>query len=276
VARALCSRQPADAQRLLNRLYRQAPNHADLPAFDSLLAALEHLDRPVEDPRAELHFLREVAPAARRLLGFQSRDLLAPLWRQLAAALLGRPFRSDEPDLHCSFALSQAQDWAAAADSVRGEPQWWLHAALCLRLALCAFQGRNRPLALTAWCHLCWRAPDAAADALEHRRHPDTGVTALWQHYVASAEELTPSGESWTAAGFPAWLLLHEPGLAQQLRADLPTGDTPAEEGFRSVHRWIEARRAGRSDEEMALRKALQAGNPMLFRYLKQSLGQRA
>jgi hypothetical protein len=89
-------------------------------------------------------------------------------------------------------------------------------------------------------------------------------------------EELWPSGvplePALTAADFPAWLLLREPGLNLQLAVDLALGNTPAEETYRSVHRWIDARRANRSADELALRKTLQAYHPVLFRYLKRSV----
>jgi hypothetical protein len=39
------------------------------------------------------------------------------------------------------------------------------------------------------------------------------------------------------------------------------------------VHRWLEARRAQKKDDELAQRKALQAGHPLLFRYLKSVVG---
>jgi hypothetical protein len=274
IVRALCTRNRRDCERLLDRLYAAAPNHADLAAFDGLIAALDHLNRRIDEARQELDFLRATAPAAKRLLGFQARDLLGPLWRQLAEALEGRPYADDEPELHRSFALSQAQDWPGVGDSITREAQWWLHATLCLRLAQSAYHCRNRTLALTAWFHLCWRAPAQAAEALERHRHPDTGVTALWQQFVNSEEDLSlqdGAAESLGAADFPAWLLLREPGLALQLDAELPTGDTPAEASFRCVHRWIQARRANRQGEEMALRKVLKAGHPGLFRHLKQS-----
>jgi hypothetical protein len=105
----------------------QAPNHAELAAFDQLLAALGHLDRPIDDPRQELKFLLDITPAAKRLLGWEARDLLAPLWRQLADALDSQAFSIAEPNLHRSFAPVQAQDWPGARDAVRREPQWWLH-----------------------------------------------------------------------------------------------------------------------------------------------------
>jgi hypothetical protein len=276
IVRALSAGHRGETQRQLDRLYAQAPNHADLAAFDRLLAALGHLDRPIDDPRRELDFLLEITPTAKRLLGSQARDLLAPLWRQLANTLGSRTFSADEPALHRSFALSQSQDWPGVSDSVHSESAWWLHGPLCLRLAQSSFYQQRRIEALTAWFHLCWRAPTQAADVLDNRRQPDTGVAALWQRFVDSEEDLSPrdarSETALSPADFPAWLLLHEQGLALQLAVDLPTSDTPAEENYRCVHRWIQARRTNRHSEEMALRKALQANHPALFRYLKRTV----
>jgi hypothetical protein len=276
IVRALSARNLGETQRQLDRLYAQAPNHADLAAFDRLLAALGHLDRPIDDPRQELQFLLDITAAAKRLLGWESRDLLAPLWRQLADALCNHAFSIGEPNLHRSFALIQAQDWPGAGDAVHREPQWWLHAPLCLRLAQSCFYQQRRSDALTAWFHICWRAPAEAAEALDNRRQPDTGISALWRRFVDCEEELWPGGDppesALTAADFPAWLLLREPGLNLQLSVDLAPGNTPAEETYRSVHRWIDARRANRSADELALRKTLQADHPVLFRYLKRSV----
>jgi hypothetical protein len=276
IVRALSARNLGETQRQLDRLYAQAPNHADLAAFDRLLAALGHLERPIDDPRQEMAFLLDIAPAAKRLLGWEARDLLGPLWRQLADALRGQTYSIGEPSLHRSFALIQAQDWPAAGEAVQREPHWWLHAPLCLRLAQSCFYQQHRSDALTAWFHLCWRAPSEAADALENHRQPDTGIRALWRRFVDCEEELRPMSlpaeSAPTAADFPAWLLLREPGLNLQLPVDLPPGDTPAEDAYRNVHRWIDARRANRSADELALRKTLQADQPVLFRYLKQTV----
>jgi len=276
IVRALSAWNLGETQRQLDRLYAQAPNHADLAAFDRLLAAMGHLGRPIDDPRQELAFLLDITPAAKRLLGWEARDLLAPLWRQLADALRSHSFSIGEPNLHRSFALIQAQDWPGAGDAVHREPQWWLHAPLCLHLAQSCFYQQRRSDALTAWFHLCWRSPDEAADALGNRRQPDTGTSALWRRFVDCEEELWPGGvplePTLTAADFPAWLLLREPGLNLQLAADLALGNTPAEETYRTVHRWIDARRANRSADELALRKTLQADHPVLFRYLKRSV----
>jgi hypothetical protein len=274
IVRSLSARNLAETQRQLDRLYAQAPNHIDLAAFDRLLEALGHLDRPVADARRELEFLADITPAAKRLLGWEARDVLSPLWHQLAAALGARPFSAAEPNLHRSFALLQALDWSAAGEAVKNEPQWWSHPPLCLRLATSSFYQQRRSDALTAWFHLCWRVPREAADALDNPRQPDTGIKSLWQRFVDGDEEGVADGldAALTAADFPAWLLLRDPGLNLQLAVDLPTGTTPAEESYRCVHRWIDARRAKHSEEEMAQRKVLQARHPGLFRLLKRTV----
>jgi hypothetical protein len=261
IVQALATRNLPAAQRQLDQLYAQAPTHADLAAFDQLLAALGRLGHPVEEPRQELAFLIEATPTARRLLGAQSRDLLAPLWMQLAQALQNTHFDTHEPTLHRSFALVQAHDWTGAADSVLSEPDWQQHPALCLRLVESAFQRRQRVAALAAWSQVCWRAPEEAARAVSQLRQPE--LTTLWQRFL--------DHEMLTESDFPAWLLMSEPGLALQLAEDLATG-TPADDAYRCVHRWVHARRARKHDVELSLRKTLQSVHPELFNLLKRSV----
>jgi hypothetical protein len=267
IARSLSARNAAESQRLLDRLYVQAPNHPDLAAFDQLVGGLHDLGRPVEDPSGRLEFLDTIGPIARHLLGPGARDYLSPLWRHLADALDQRAFSPAEPNLHRSFASSQAQDWAGVAESIVAEADWWLHAPLCLRFADSAFRRRRRVEALTAWCHLCWWAPEQAADGVQRLRQPE--LNSLWQLFLDCEEE----SPTLTASDFPAWLLLHEPGLARQLSVDLPRGSSAAEENYRVVHRWIHAHRAHRQQEDMALRKSLQQSQPVLFEMLKRSVG---
>lgn len=272
LVRALSSRNFGEAQRQLDRLYAQSPNHADLTAFDQLLTALQRLGRPVGEPRETLIFLQKVTPTARRLLAAQARDLLTPLWRQLADALHGHAFSSHEPTLHRSHALAQAQDWAGASEAVLAESQWQAHVQLCLCLAQSAFYRQQRIEALTAWCPLCWHHTTEAARILDGVKQPDAGITLLWQRFRDSEATLPDDAAledvELTAADFPAWLLLHEPGLAQHLPENLPTGSTAGEQYYRHVHRWIQARRANREQDELALRKTLKAASPFLFHCL--------
>jgi hypothetical protein len=268
IARSLSARNSVESQRQLDRLYVQAPTHPDLAAFDQLVRGLDDLNRPVDDPAGRLEFLNAIGPTARHLLGSGSRDYLSPLWRHLADSLAGQAYLPDEPNLHRSFALTQAQDWSGVGDSIVGEAEWWLHAPLCLRLVDSAFRRRRRVEALTAWCHLCWLAPDQVADGVARLRQPD--LSGLWQSFLDCED--AESGATLTSDEFPAWLLLHEPGLARQLSVELPHGNSPAEENYRCVHRWIHAHRAHQQQEEIALRRSLQHSQPVLFGLLKRSV----
>jgi hypothetical protein len=267
IAAALSRRNLDEAQRQLDRLYAQAPNHANLTAFDRLLEAASHLERPIQDARGELAFLLETAPLAKRLLGSQAGDLLTPLWRQLAQALHGVAFQAQTPTLHRSFASMQAQDWASVADAVRAEADWQGHPPLCLRLAQSGFHRQHRVDSLTGWFQLCWRAPDHAAELLDNGRQPDPAIDRLWRQFTGD-----DASGALTAQDFPAWMLLLEPGLTQLLPVDLPTGRTGGGSHYRCVHRWIHARRTGQTAEEMAQRKALLASHPLLFEWLKRSI----
>jgi len=279
IVRALATHDAAEAQRLLDRLYVQAPNHADLAGFDRLLEALGHLqlgavDVGVDvgvDVRGELESLLEVTPTAKRLLGAQARDLLAPLWRQLAAALAGQEFQTEAPTLHRSFALLEAQDWAGVTASILHEREWWSHEVLCQRLAQSCWQQPRRPEVLRVWCQLCWRVPERAARWLDDGQC-EPKLAALWQRFGDDEDlpiEANAPPPAWTAAEFPAWLLLHEPGSAQQLPEDLAQGESSGEQHFRCVHQWLRARRSGDARAEMPLRRLLSNSQPLLFAKLK-------
>jgi hypothetical protein len=262
IVQALAIRNLPDAQRQLDQLYAQAPTHADLASFDQLLAALAHLGHPVEEPRGELAFLGEVTPTARRILGAQSRDFLSPLWQQLAGALAAESFNPEEPNLHRSYALSQAQDWAAVSDCIMRELNWQRSAPLCLRMVESAFHRRRRVEALAAWCHVCWGAPASAPEAVTRLRQPE--LTSLWNRFQDEEEPLSE-------VDFPAWLLIQEPALVLQLAEDLAPTDAVAEESYRIVHRCLRARRARGQEEELKQRKILQTIHPALFQLLKTS-----
>jgi len=273
IARALSARNAAEAQRQLDRLYEQAPTHPDLAAYDQLLAALGHMERDDLDPTQELAFLHSLTPIARRLLTSQSRDLLAPLWRQLAGLLKDKPFSPDTPELHRSFALSQAQDWAGVSKAVLSEPQWWQHATLCQLLAQSGFHKHERGSSLSGWFQLCWRHPERASAALDNRQQPDATLTRAWQKFLDLEDSMADTEHANAIAAtsdFPAWLLLHETALAQVLPLDLAKDSSAGEENYRCVHRWIHARQEARADDEMKERRALQTSQPVLFRYLKE------
>jgi hypothetical protein len=79
-------------------------------------------------------------------------------------------------------------------------------------------------------------------------------------------------GDRISAADFPAWLLLTEPGLIHQLPEDLAGGGTEAEQLYKLVHRLLNARSTQDEGMEIYLRKCLQETYPLLFEYMKACL----
>jgi len=77
--------------------------------------------------------------------------------------------------------------------------------------------------------------------------------------------------EEWSAEWFPAWMLVHEPGLARAL-SDMPGGSGP-ERAFNLVRRLLHRSpdSHGTVDpQSVALRRELQAIDPGLLRsYLR-------
>ena len=275
VAQALAARDAGEAARRLDRLYAKEPNHPDLPAFDRLLAALDRLGRPIGDCREELELIAGLAPEAWRLLGTRARDLLVPLWRHLAEALRSRPYSPQAPTLHASHAWSEAQAWDEVRVSVLGEPQWWRHVPLAMRLIESGLRRRRRAEALSGWFQVCWHAPQRVTETLEAVRFPD--LHALWQRFLETEEDslgATGRQPALAAADFPAWLLLDEPALARRLPPELAIGASAGEEHYRLVHRWVAARETGRTAEDMSLRKALKEHQPALFEKLLRGVEQ--
>jgi hypothetical protein len=124
---------------------------------------------------------------------------------------------------------------------------------------------------MTAWFQLCWRHPNFAERALESRHDANGMVRSAWLRFAESED----FGEALAICDFPAWYLLYEPGLVQLLSEDLAQ-DCAADESYRLVHRWLQARRAKEDSDQMMLRKALSASHPGLFRVLREKAGQEA
>lgn len=276
ITRALATGQREAAHQQIDRLYAQSPNHTDLAGYDQLLSALDRLQQPVLDASETLAFLTATSPVAKKLMGSQWRELMAPLWRQLASALEHAPYDPTTPQLHHSLALAQAQDWPRTIAAVRDEPTWWQHCELAMRLAQAGTLSHQREASLSGWFALCWHHPTAAAAALDKPPFPIGSLGTDWFSFVDVADSL--ESEDDTAATldahhFPAWMLIHEPGLAQLLGAALTTTQTEGAQLYLCVHNWLQARRERRNTQEIDLRRQLQTLHPALFRYLKSVVG---
>ncbi len=106
IVRALSARNLAMTQRQLDRLYAQRPTMPISPLSIGCWPHWVTWTGPSMIRGRNSSFVLDITPAARRLLGWEARDLLGPLWRQLADALWSQAFsKGDNPNLHRSCAL---------------------------------------------------------------------------------------------------------------------------------------------------------------------------
>jgi hypothetical protein len=253
---ALRARNPEAAGRCLATLAAIAPGHRLLPAGGRLVDALTKLSDPLP-PHAvatELELMEErLLSAARDVLGPDARDLLAPFWQRLAAALTDAPFDRERPRLHASYAYTRCQDWDRAVTAVEATPGYAAEPVLLARLAKACRRNGDRGGGIAALCLLCWRFPTAAAESLDDPESQDLKVREVWTEFRDL--DLDPPPETGL---FPARFLLSEPGLARVLAPDLATGNGSGECAFRAVLHLLHG-------DSIEARKSVRAAAPWLL-----------
>ncbi len=255
ITQALANRDTGEARRQLEGLYDTAPDHIHLGELEQLVEAAENLATPVDDVAAELRMLQEtLTPLAENLLGKDSRNLLIPLWRRLAAALRDQPYHAAHPERHLSHAASQAMDWDSARQAVEQVPEWQGDPVLLQRHARACERLHRRHDALLSWFNLCWRFPEQG-DAIESGS--DTELHRQWEAFLELEPELP-------VHNFPAWLLLKKPGLGKMLAGPRhETADCPA--SYRTLYQLTGLSAQG--DDDITLRARLKRQDPVLFQY---------
>jgi hypothetical protein len=250
----LRARDADGARRALDVLVSQEPRHSSRPAAGRLIDALAHLATPLPPAAAEAELRaieQSLSPAARDILGADARDLLAPFWRRLAAALADVPFDAAKPHLHASHAYACALDWPRVIASIEAAPGHAEQPMLLVRLAAACRLDGDRDGAIAAWCALCLLAPDAAADTLDAADLPDIAVREAWRDFLELDAE--PS-----AVFFPAFLLLMEPGLARSLPETFGRDAGAGEHAFRAMRALLRA-------DDTEARRAVRAAAPWLL-----------
>ena len=267
---ALAQGDAKPARDALAEVRTAAPEYPYLVQAETLIRALE---RPAPQSEADaLKVLRRLehtwAPAALQCLG-APRDhvLLAPLWQNIGHALNPGRFDPQRPDRHASHAFEQARDPGLVRQSVLAVPDHRQQPVLLARLATAESRLGNRTEALQSWFAMCLLSPDGFAGHVESSSFEDPGVAFAWQSSVLEQD----GEEEWSAEWFPAWMLVHEPGLARAL-SDMPGGSGP-ERAFNLVRRLLHRSPDTHGTVDMrsiALRAELQAIHPGLLRsYLR-------
>ena len=220
------------------------------------MEALDSLDTPVVDAQAEMEqLLSETTQLAERHLNRACNQLLIPLWRRLSGALQNHPFDPSRPDLHPSYTAAQARDWPGARQAVEREADWQHQPLLLERHARACTHLADQAAALHSWYLLCWRFP-RLSDRLDSCG--DRSLSESWRTFLDLEPEL-PAEE------FPAWLLLHLPGLAAI--APDGDGDIPCPDSYRTLYHLQRNRQQATDEQAMELRARLKQQAPQLFRY---------
>jgi len=246
---ALNNRELAKAQSLLAQLVQQVPDHPLLSDYDGLIAYAQQIHKPLaaDSIREELEYLKTtILPVAQKLLKQTARDYVAPAWRRLAKALTDSACQDSSSDLHASYAWQQMQNWGEVKNSIINTANYRQQPVLLARLAEAFWYLQQWDQCLLCWCHLF--GLDAKFGAEEIERQADARLLLMWHNFQ---DQELPDED------FPAWLLLHEPGLVHHIQnAEQPLLEV--------VVHLLRARLQG--DDEMEWRRQLQKLNPALLR----------
>jgi len=262
---------------LLNRLRQALLNRS--PEYDALLHRAQHeiaeepalarlgiirkalLIPSIENPAAWFTHLNEtIAPAAREEFSRNHTDIMAPLWRAVAAAMRHISFNPARPDQHSSRALLLARDWEQCLESVAQVPDWFKHPGLHERRIAALSAMREYEAERAAWMLYCWHRPDTAAIALDtalgganlHR----CGLHGVWQQF--SQMETEPDTED-----FPALIALRFGANTAQSSIFEQATHTPGWRHYRQITELLSSEQHGDADIER--RSDLKAGSPWLF-----------
>lgn len=260
VVAALASQDAKAARARLARLGKINPHHWAIADANTLIDALQ-----TAPPRAEAASERLTRlenrwlPAASAVLRSKARDFLAPIWRELGAALEGAPFEASQPRRHAAWAYLNGLDWANVRQSVRNATGYQQQPTLLGWLAEAQWRLRDSKGALASWFAVCWQAPDHFTKLIGEARFPAAALKNAWD--AASDADIEPPV---TAPWFPAWVVLEVPGTARVVAPSDLKSD-PA----RAFNALVALAAEGNDRQEMDNRRTLQALHPgLLSRYL--------
>ncbi len=255
---ALLERRASAAQQKLKELKARNSDHRVLQPACAMIDALQA--PPPHDPNTALEHLERLevvwSPAAKTLFGVdKGRDLLAPLWRAAGVALDGIRFDPDHPDHHASRAYLMYEDWTAVLRVIETEQDYEHQPVLLERMAQALWQLNRTVEAFEIWFTLCWLAPAYFERMIRTERIPASVLAEYWNQAMDAEIEPELSIE-W----YPAWVLLHEPGLAKSITRRAPAADP--ERAFHLIKELLSGK-----GEQLASRRELRDIHPGLFDY---------
>ena len=229
---ALLARDANQAGDALQRASDLIPDYKYRGHAEKLISALATPapEGPVHGFEVLERMERDWLPAAGEFLGgARGHIVLAPLWLDIGLALEPAGFDPEYPNRHASYAFEQARAWQRLKQAVLAVPAFRTHPVLLARLAGAESRLANRTEALEYWFAMCLLAPDEFSKLVESSKFEEPGVARGWQLAITEIDV----DEELSAEWFPAWMLVHEPGLARAL-SDM-AGESPPERAFNLV-----------------------------------------
>ena len=255
LAAALASRDVKAAEARLARLVEINPHHLAVADANTLIEALQAAPPCAHDATKRLGELEgRWLPAASAVLHAGARDFLTPMWRELGAALEGKPFDEKQPHRHAAWAYFNGLDWLNVQRSACGIAQSQRQPQLLGWLAEAQWRLRDRNAALASWFTLCWHEPDYFTELIEGR-FPDAALKSSWR--TAMDADVDPPI---TARWFPAWMALQAPDTVRAVKTSGVKSD-PA----RAFSALIALATGGNDRQDMDNRRTLQSLHPGLF-----------
>ncbi len=217
-----------DAEEAANAYHELADFDADhhwLPPAKTLISALR-TPAPINEEEGltvMAHLEADWQEAAEAILGDDRRDMLYRKWRELADALAERPFDPESPEHHASHAYAMCEDWPAVERCILAVPDFMSKPDLLARMAEAVWHQKRPKDAVTCWFSLCWSAPDCFRNLSESGGIPYSDLREGWERWRDQdlAAETSPS---W----FPAWMLIHNPNIAEWVPVPPAGGDPQA------------------------------------------------
>lgn len=254
---ALRAGDSSKAQQKFGELRTRNPGHKTLEPAATMIDALEAA--PPHDLDAALEHLDRLeqawTPAAKTLFGVDGQDILAPLWRAAGLALESIRFDPEHPDRHASRAYLACCDWASVLRVTQAEPEYDNQPVLLERMAQALWQLHRTAQAMEHWFMLCWLAPDYFEKLIQNGHITASLLLEHWNTFISIDME-----PELTTAWYPAWVLLHEPGLARSVTGRGAV--TSPERAFNLIKALLSS-----NDEQLAARKELRDLHPGLFHY---------
>ena len=262
---ALVARDAERASNSINQLRCEAPEDANLRAFDTLACALGQWCKPAPNTAAIARTVswleNQVTLAATLVLGPAAPAFMAPFFRELADVAQGLAYEPARPSAYRAWLCLRCGEWAEAEEAALAMPCPSQCSDALHWLCVARYRIRGLAAARSSLFALAWLEPARLASLLADLG--DELLAQAWRTFER-ASEWESIDEIQLPAWFPAWYLLEHPGVAKELD-EVVFPDRPPAQAARLALQLIELERQGNWRKLTGQREQLRRVNPDLF-----------